>query len=48
MSYYEIKVNSRFYDVVFYEKNKTIKDVKEEFQKLLNTKNVKVFKYSSI
>jgi hypothetical protein len=48
MSYYEIKVNGRFHDVVYYENNKSVKEVKEEFQKLLNTQNVRVLKRSSI
>jgi len=48
MPYYEIKANGRFHDVVFYEKSKKVEEVKKEFQKLLNTQNVRVLKRSSI
>ena len=42
MSFYEIKANGSFYDEVYYGCPKTIKEVKEEFQKLLKTQNIKV------
>jgi len=48
MAFYEIKCNGRFHDVVFYEKNKSVDEVKKEYQKILNTQNIKVLKRSSI
>lgn len=42
MLHYEIKVNGRFYDDVYYPTRKTIAEVKAEFQKTCNTQNVKV------
>lgn len=46
MLLFEIKVNGRFIDEVYYPVPKSIDEVKKEFQKYYNTKNVKVRKLS--
>lgn len=42
MPYYEIKANGKFYDEVFTQRQKTVDEIKKEYQKLLKTDNVKV------
>lgn len=42
MAFYEIKVDGKFYDEVYTEKQKTIDEIKKEYQKLLKKDNVKV------
>jgi len=47
MPFYEIKANGRYHDTVYTERSWTIDEMKKEYQKLLNTKNIKVKKIHS-
>ena len=42
MQHYEIKVNGRYFDDVYYPSRKTLAEVKAEFVEQCGTSNVKV------